>query len=112
ERRLVLPLRDEVQLSHTAEHIRTARLGVLRAVDRVADGGTLGDTCENRGIRHRKLGKLLTEIRLGSSRHAIGLLTEEGEMEEQLQNLFLGELTLDTQRKNQFLELANERYAA
>jgi hypothetical protein len=84
-------------------------LGLGLVVDRVVAARRLDDAREQRRLLDLQVLGVLGEVALGRGLDAVGLLSEEGDVQVVLEDLLLAELLLDLDRVLQLADLAAER---
>ena len=100
-----LGVADEVQIEHAVEDVVAAFLRAIGIRQRIAAGRELRDRCERCGFSQCELVELLAVVILGASGDAVRAIAEEALVEVQLEDLVLGQFTLDFQRKRDLGQL-------
>ena len=106
---VVLVLRDVAELQHAPEHVVAAHDRLLRIGDGVEPRRRLGQSRDHRELGERELrdGHPVVDLRRGPD--TVGALAEKDLVDVELEDLVLGELTLDLQGEEDFVELADVR---
>ncbi len=103
-----LRLGDVADLGHALQHDVAPPGGLRLVVDRVVAARGLDDAGQQGRLRQAQVLGVLGEVALGGGLDAVGLLTEESDVEVVLEDLLLAQFLLDLDRVLQFLDLAAE----
>ena len=104
---VVLVLSDVVELQHAPEHVVATHDRLLRIGDGVEPRRRLGQPRDHCELGERELRDRHPVVDLRRGPDPVGPLAEKDLVDVELEDLVLGELTLDLQREEDLVELAD-----